>query len=104
MVAARSSNLSPLRDVHMPAVFIEGEVRWKMAAGPETIEARVSATALHLLHSAPLPSYLDVFEENRAMLNRVARWKFLETGGDLHNPITLGRRDLAPFVGMNTFG
>jgi hypothetical protein len=100
MVPSRSSQLSPLRDVHMPARFIEGEVRWKMAAGPEAIEARVSATALHLLAASPLPAYLEVFEQNRAMLNRVARSKFLETGCDLHNPIALDRADLAPFAGM----
>jgi hypothetical protein len=91
-------------DVHTPALFIEGEVRWKMAAGPETIEARVSATALHLFRATPLRSYLEVFEENRAMLNRVARSKFLETGGNVHTPITLDRGDLAPFAGMNNLG
>ena len=89
-----------LRDVHMRAGFFEGEVRWKMAAGAETIDARVCATALHLLGPTPLPSYLDVFEANRGLLSRVARAKFIASGSDFQLPLLIERSDLTPFLGL----
>jgi hypothetical protein len=65
-----------LRDVHAPARFIDGEIHWQMACGPDAIDASISATALHLLGPKPLPSYLDVFEQNRTVLCELAAHKF----------------------------
>lgn len=65
-----------LRDVHAPARFIEGVIHWQMACGPDAIDASISATALHLLGPKPVPSYLDVFEQHRAVLCELAAHKF----------------------------
>lgn len=65
-----------LRDVHAPARFIEGEIHWQMAAGPDAIDVSVHAVTLHLLGPKPMPAYLDAFEQQREMLCDLAALKF----------------------------
>jgi hypothetical protein len=83
-----------LRDVHAPARFIEGEVHWQMASGADAIDVCVTATALHLFGPAPLPSYLDVFQQHRETLCEIAALKFAagEGGG---SRVRLERDDIA---------
>ena len=83
-----------LRDVHAPALFVEGEVRWRMAAGAESVNVSVTATALHALGSPPLPAYLEVFEANRELLCRIASAKAMRGDGLRHQPIRIEREDV----------
>lgn len=65
-----------LRDVHAPARFVDGEIHWQMAAGPDAIDVSVHVAALHLLGPKPIPAYLEAFENHRSMLCDMASLKF----------------------------
>jgi hypothetical protein len=86
-----------LVDVHAPARFIEGEVHWQMAAGHDAVDARVTATALHLLGPRPLPGYLDAFEQQRAFLCEIAALKYASGGHD-GVVVRIDAEDVAPLV------
>jgi hypothetical protein len=85
--------LNVLVDVHAPALFLEGEIHWRMAAGPNAVDVRIAAAALHVLSDSSLPSYLDIFERNRARLCSLAALKFAARGNALGD-IVIERSDL----------
>jgi hypothetical protein len=82
-----------LVDVHAPAVFIEGEVHWQMASGPEAVDVRIAASTLHVLSDNSLPSYLEIFERYRERLCSLAALKFAARGNRLEN-VVIERGDL----------
>jgi len=79
--------MNVLVDVHGPAIFIEGEIHWQMAAGPNSVDVRIAASTLHALSDSSLPGYLDIFERNRELLCRLAALKFAAHGCELGNLI-----------------
>ena len=82
-----------LIDVHAPALFIDGEVHWQMAAGPNAVDVRITASALQALSDDSLPSYLDVFGRNREGLCGLAALKFTARGNK-PGSIVIERDDL----------